>query len=320
MKKLILSVAAVVILSLPALSQDIELGLEARGGVKYDGNAVGAFADNITFIAQGTISDGFSYVWKQRFTRPLIGDQPLNGTDQLKLIYSLGGWQFTAGKEVLEFGCLEYDAPPIDLHFTTEFYNNLNCYVLGVSAARTFGDYTVIGQISRSPYATKESSEMNALVGFNLCLHSAYGKFWVPHYSINLLQVKPGEFSFQYSFGNRFEVTSWLALELDLINRSKPGSINLMRDWSGVAYASIRPVEWVEFMLKAVYDKNDVWEGSPVPLGTDILKLGTGAYFFPTKDRRSVRFHYYLYNYSKTTFFEVGVTIKPTLFKHSFKK
>ncbi|MCQ2182484.1 MAG: hypothetical protein MJY89_03650 [Bacteroidales bacterium] len=319
MRKLLLSAILIAVCQFPSFSQDVELALEARGGLLVDGQP-SFFLDNVTLVTQGTISDGFSFLWKQRLTRPLVGEQPLNGADQLKLMYNTGNWQFSAGKQVLEFGCLEYDAPPIDLHFTTEFYSNLCVYVLGVSAARTFGNYKLIGQISRSPYATFNSPAENAMFAFNLCLHSAYGKFWVPHYSVNIIEVSPKTYSFHYSFGNRFELTSWLALELDLINRSKPGEVNFMRDWSGVAYASVRPLEWLELMFKATYDKNDLWQGSPIPFGTSVLKVGTGAYFFPTKDRKSVRFHYYLYNYSNTTCFQLGITIKPTLIRYSFKK
>lgn len=319
MKKVLLSLFSLALFVTAGHSQSIRLGLEARGGFKIDSDPH-FYADNITFIAAGTIDEHFSYTWKQRFTRPFIGPQPLNGTDALYMTYATGDWQFSLGKQTLECGGLEYDAPPIDLHFTTECYNNITCYVLGASVARTFGEYKLIAQVCRSPFALLDDSRMNSLLGFNLALHSNYGKFWVPHYSLNFLAVAPGSYSFQFTLGNRFEVTKWLALEWDVINRSKPGSINLFKDYSMVFYSSIRPKDWLEFMVKATLDKNNLWDDPLAPIGTDIWKIGTGAYFFPTKDRRSVRFHYYLYHWSGKTCFELGLTLKPTLLNLDFKK
>lgn len=320
MKKTLLSLLSIALLSFPLYSQNLRLGLEARGGYMID-SAPHFYADNITFIAAGTIDEHFSYTWKQRFTRPLIGPQPINGTDVLTLAYTTGPWTISLGKQVLDCGGLEYDAPPIDLHFTTECYYNTTCYVLGASVGRKFGPYTLNAQVCRSPFAVLGDAELNTMMGYNIAFHSEYGRFWVPHYSLNLFEVTPGSYSFQFTLGNRFELTKWLALECDIINRSMPGGVNLLKDFSIVGYASVKPTDWLELMFKTTYDRNDLWDDDPlVAGGMKLLKLGTGAYFFPTKDRHSVRFHYYLYNWSGQTCFEMGLTIKPTLLNIDFKK
>lgn len=319
MKKTLLSLLMTVIISSFAYAQSIHVELQARGGYKIDA-APHFFADNVTLVTSGTIDGHFSYMWKQRVTRPLTGPQPLNGTDVLSMYCTTGPWTFSLGKQVLDCGALEYDAPPIDVHFSSESFNNIACYVLGVSAGRKFGPYTVNAQICRSPFAELGNAQMNTLVGYSIALHSEYGRFWVPHYSVNLFEVMPGSYSFQFSIGNRFEVAEWLALECDFMNRSQPGGVNLFKDISAIGYASIKPFDWLEIMLKAIYDRNFLWDDPLVPKGTDLLKLGTGAYFFPTKDRHSVRFHYYLYNWAGQTCFEMGLTIKPTLRNIDFKK
>lgn len=319
MRRTLLPLLSLALLSIPAFSQSLKIDLQARGGYMID-SAPHFFADYLIFSAAGSIDDHFSYTWRQRMSRAITGPQPLNGTDVLFLSYKTGPWTFSLGKQVLDCGGLEYDAPPIDIHFSTESFNNINCYVLGVSASRQFGPYNLNAQIARSPFAVLGDARLNTLLAFNIALHSEYGRFWVPHYSINLFEAAPGAFSFQFTLGNRFELTEWLALECDIMNRSKPGGVNLFKDFSIVGYASVKPWDWLELMFKTTYDRNEIWDDPLVAKGTDMLKVGTGAYFFPTKDRHSVRFHYYLYNWSGQTCFEMGLTIKPTLLNIDFKK
>ena len=319
MKKTLLPLLLITVFCASSNAQNLHMELLARGGYMID-SAPHFYADNVTLVVGGTIDEHFSYLWKQRLTRPLTGPQPLNGTDVLSLSYKTGPWTFSAGKQVLDCGGLEYDAPPIDVHFSTESFNHINCYVLGLSAGRKFGALTLNAQVSRSPFAELGDARMNTLMAYSIALHSEYGRLWVPHYSVNLFEVTPGAYSFQFSLGNRFEVTKWLSLECDFMNRSQPGGVNLFKDFSVVGYASVKPFDWMEIMFKAVYDRNNLWDDPLVAKGTDLLKIGTGAYFFPTKDRHSVRLHYYLYNWAGQTCLEMGLTIKPTLLNIDFKK
>ncbi len=318
MKKLMLSLVSMALFLNFAQAQNLSLAFEARGGMMFD-DTPHFYADYLNLSVNAGIAPGLSLVWKQRFTKPLTGPQPLNATDILTLDYKVGGWTFSAGKQVLQCGGFEYDASPIDVHFSTEFYSHINCYQLGVSVARRLGDYELVGQFCRSPYAGMESEKENAMKAFNLLFRGQYGSGgWVPLYSANLFEVTPGQYSFQFSLGNRFEITRSLAFELDFISRSAPGSVSLFRDMSAIAYVSIIPVEWCEIMVKGTFDRNDLWDNPMVERGCRNFKVGLGAYFFPLKEKKTIRLHCYYWHSPAGNFVQTGITLKPTLLNLDF--
>lgn len=302
-----------------ASGQNVVIGMEARMGYMVDSDPH-FYADYLNLKFNSSITDRFSIAWRQRFTKSLTGSQPLNATDFVYLDYSVSDWIFSAGKQVVECGGFEYDAPPIDLHFTTECYNNFNAYQLGVSATRKFGDHRLIAQICRSPYASLDTPENNTLKAFSLALRGTYGRGgWIPMYSLNLFECAPSSYSFQFTMGNRLEVTKSLAFELDFLNRSKPGEMDFLRDWSIIGYVSIIPVEWMEIMLKTTYDRNDLWDDALVARGFDMWKAGVGMYLFPLKEDKTVRFHWYYYHFSDGgNYLQLGLTLKPTLLNMAY--
>lgn len=314
--KRILSVLIAILAFMPALSaqEDVKVAFEMRAGFMVDSNPH-FFADHLNFRVDSRLNDHFSFVWKQRLAKSLVGSQPLNATDYVYVNYSLGDWDFAAGKQVLECGGFEYDASPIDLHFTTEMYNNIECYTLAVSATRNLGKYRLVGQLGRSPYASMETPELNALKEFSLAWRGTYGTGgWLPMYSANLFEITPGSYSFHFTLGNRVEFTKSFAMELDFINRSKPGEVNLFKDISMIGYASIIPVDWMEIMLKTTYDRNTLWDDPYVAKGFDMWKAGVGMYLYPVKEDKAVRIHWYAYHFGDgRNFFQVGLTLKTIL-------
>lgn len=320
MKRLMLSLVSMALFLNLAQAQNLTLAFETRGGIMFDDNPH-FYADYINLCVDAGLAPGLKFVWRQRFTKPLTGSQPLNATDMVYLDYKVGDWTFSAGKQVLHCGGFEYDAAPIDIHFSTEFYSHIECYQLGVSVARQLGDYELVGQFCRSPYASMESAENNALKAFNLLFRGPYGSGgWIPLYSANLFEVTPGKYSFQFSLGNRFEITRSLAFELDFIGRSAPGSLSLFRDMSAIAYVSIIPVEWCEIMVKGTFDRNDLWDNPMVERGCSNFKVGLGAYFFPLKENKTVRLHCYYWHSSEGNFVQTGITWKPKLLNLDFAR
>lgn len=320
MKKLLLSILSIALFLNCTYAQTLKVDFETRGGFMIDDDPH-FYADYLNLIVRSDIAQGFSFTWKQRFTKPLVGTQPLNATDYVFLNYNVDKWTFSAGKQVLECGGFEYDASPIDIHFSTDFYYAIPCYQLGISATRTFGTRRLIAQFCRSPYATFESDQMNALKAFNIAWRGTYGLGgWLPMYSLNLFEVTPGSYSLQFTLGNRVEITKSLAVELDFINRSEPGSVNLFQDMSAVAYVAIVPVEWCEIMIKGTYDRNILWDNPLLQKGLKEWKLGVGAYFFPLKEHKNVRLHCYFWHDGYGNCLQTGLTWKPNLLNLDFSK
>lgn len=313
-KTLFAAILALAAIITPAGAQSLDIGMEARGNVLVGPTDSHFYTDYLNLKAGGYLSEHFSFNWRQRFTKPLVGSQPLNATDMLTLTYHINDWEITAGKEPLECGGFEYDAPPIDLHYTTECYNNINCYQYSFAAARIMGPYKLIAQASRSPFATMDDPASNGLKAFSLALRGTYGRKWLPMYSLNLFEAAPGAYSFQFSLGNRVQF-GHTAFEFDLINRSAPGQLTLFKDYSFIAYMSTIPAEWAEIMVKATFDTNDTdWADPLVAMGFRQLKVGSGVYLFPLKEDKSLRFHCYVYH-AGAMFVQAGITIKTSLLK-----
>lgn len=320
MKRLFLPLVMAALFFNVAQAQSLRLDFETRGGIMFDSNPH-FYADFLSLNLRTDIAKGLSFTWKQRFNKSFTGPQPLNATDYVYLDYKAGDWTFSAGKQVLECGGFEYDAPPIDLHFTTEYFTAINCYQFGVSVSKTFGNYRLVGQFCRSPYATLDTPESNSLKAFNLALHGTYGVGgWIPMYSLNLFEAAPGAYSFQFTLGNRFEIMKSLAFELDFLNRSAPGSVSLFKDMSAVAYVSIIPVEWCEIMLKGVYDRNVLWDDPLIQKGCSKWKAGIGVYFFPLKENKVIRLHCYYWHQPEGDFVQTGLTWRPTVLNLDFSK
>ena len=310
MKKLITAALLLAAAAFSAGAQNLELELGARGGVGF-GSDPGFYADKVTLSASGNFDGHFSFVWRQRLTRPLVGSQPLNGTDLLVLYYRTGSWVFSAGKYALENAGFEFDSHPLDLFLLSGAGSHFECYQLQVSVGRTFGDYTLMGQVARSPFASMESGELNALKAFSLCLHGTYGKSWTPLYSLNLYETAPSEYSFQFTFANRVMPARWLTAELDFTSRSAPGALSVFRDCSVIAGAYVKPWDFLEFVFKGTYERNDLWDDPLLDFGADMFRWSAGVYGYPLKDRRSVRLHLLLMNDSVNTYAQLGFTFRP---------
>ena len=320
MKKLLLSLVATALSLNLVQAQNLRLDFETRGGLVFDSNPH-FYADFLSLKLRTDLTRGFSFTWKQRFNKAFTGPQPLNATDYVFLDYNVGDWTFSAGKQVVECGGCEYDTPPISIHFSTEYFHAIECYQFGVSVARTIGNFKLLGQFCRSPYATMDTPENNSLKAFNLVFRGVRATgVWTPLYSLNFFEAPVGGYSFQFTFGNRFEITRSFTLEFDILNRTAPGSMDIFKDMSAVVQMSFRPAEWCEIMLKGTYDRNVLWDDPLVGMGCDKLKAGIGAYFFPLKENKSVRLHCYYWHQPDGNVVQAGLSWMPTLLNLDFSK
>ncbi len=243
----------------------------------------------LNFRIDGSIVPDLTYSWRQRIYKPGI-DNLFDATDWIYLQYRLKGWSFSAGKEVVKIGGFEYDRAPIDIYSGSVFWNNINCYELGVSVGYnvTANDMLSI-QAVQSPFYTKENKTM---YGYNLMWTGQHGCFSAL-YSANLFEYLPGKFINYLALGNRFDFGP-VRLELDLMNRAASGQTFLFKDCSIMADLAYTPAPRWRVHGKFTYDvnKSGTTKDFTVANGTELKMAGAGVEFFPLlKKRTSLRLH-----------------------------
>ncbi len=140
----------------------LEFNVEARLDAQLvdtdghtDDTKTGFVGKYIAVNANGTIIDGLTYTWRQRFSRTPHDDNFWDQTDILGLDYKMDKFDFGAGKQVVMIGGYEYNRAPIDLMCPNLFVTNVACYQFGVSAGYQINpDHHIGFQISQSLFAT----------------------------------------------------------------------------------------------------------------------------------------------------------------------
>lgn len=201
---------------IPSISLDSRFGYNRI----VPGKTGGFGGDGLYLNIDGKISKHFSYSLCQKFfSAPGEDDSVFDNTDWLTLSYDIGGFTFTAGKDVLMLGSYEYDAYDIDSYFdmNSMFYNSFSSYQWGVKAMWTNESETTsfAFQVTTSPfsYAPREDN----LYSYNLGWYGSwdcYESIW----TANFMEYAPGEFVKVLAVGNMFYVGN-LSLGVDCILR-----------------------------------------------------------------------------------------------------
>lgn len=314
MKKILfLGVATLFGIALCAQEQQglLNLRVEARGDYQHEyirgatlDDASGFKGKFLNVRIDGNISKEFSYSYRQRLNKNDSGDSFFDATDWVYLTWKRENFELSAGKQVVAIGGYEYDAAPIDLYFCSEWWQNIPCYQLGVSAGYTLneGRDKFVVQLCESPFrgdvevvdaaggvTTKKQEEMYA---YNAMWMGSHGWFNTL-YSVNLIEYLPGKYVSYISLGNRFDLGRF-SVELDLMNRATSGSAFLFSDVSAITKFAWRPTDKLNLFAKASYDVNnsDVDKDFIVAAGTEVVRVGAGVEYYPLKDNRNdVRLH-----------------------------
>ena len=325
----------------PSISLDSRFGY---GGI-VSGKAAGFGGDGLYLNVDGKISKNFSYSLCQKFFAANGEDESVfDNTDWLTLSYDVGGFTFTAGKDIVMVGSYEYDAYDIDSYFdmNSMFYNSFSSYQWGVKAMWTNKSETssIALQVTNSPlaYYPKEDN----LYAYNLGWYSAwdwYESIW----TVNLFEYEKGKFVNCIALGNMFYVGN-LSLGLDCIARGADINcddeitINFMPSYNfGETFRLFGKVGWESTSADLPYDfwgeylstedmivaNEDNLYTMPAFLidGQDYWFYGAGLEYFPLKENKSVRLHaaWMSNNYTKRNGVNVGLTWKFDLvkaFKH----
>lgn len=278
----------------------VNLQLETR--IDYqreylDGDAVdpnsGFKGKYLNVILNGTINDHWSYSYRQRLNKAHADQSFFDATDWIHLNYKLNdNWSFNGGKQVVGIGGYEYDRAPIDLYFCSEYWNNIPCYQLGVSATYTTnqGNDRFLAQVCQSPFDFNDED----LYAYNLMWYGSHGWFnsiW----SVNAQEFAPGKFIYYVALGNEFRFGN-AKLQLDFMNRATDDHAFFLKNYSLMGELSCMVSNKLNVFGRMTYDvnkTNSVGDFCVLP-GTDLTRLGAGLEYYPLpKGNRNIRFHLY---------------------------
>ena len=275
---------------------DFELNLDDE----FSSPELGFRGRYLNVVLDGQITPKLRYSYRQRLN---VWEQGFSNffraTDWAQLI-----WQahkniaISGGKQVVMIGGCEYDLPPIDVFMPSEFWNNIPCYEMGVSAI--FSDdekrHNVYLQVANSPFAEKALSGMFA---YNLCWQANIG-FFKPSYSFNMIETSKGNFINYITLGNKFEFDKWVFM-VDFMNRASFRQERfLLDDFTLVAVAHYRPTCRWDIYVKGGHDANNAQPANIDPSefydltvkpGVVSDYVGLGLEYMPLVGKNLVRLH-----------------------------
>ena len=281
------------------------LRLEARADFDYfsvnDSSYSGLRGKFINFVFSGQINEKFSYNYRQRINIANIGGSKtfFQGTDWMYLTYHASkNFSFSAGKQCLGVGGWEYDLPPIDVYFASEFWDKFNCYEITASASFTDNskNNTLTFQFSNSPFITEP---LQSLYGYNLIWYGKMG-FFKTSYSLNMFEYRKDHYISYIALGNAFDFGDFTCY-LDFMNRAHGDQYRyFFSDMTVIAEAKYKFAEKWSVFAKGGYDINeaqdvdtpiDEYYDLAVLPGTDCYFYGIGGEFFPLKGKNDIRIH-----------------------------
>ena len=291
-------------------TSNIKLKVEARADYNHDNHKKelnGLKGNIVDFKLEGDINDRFSYKYRQRLNKPNKDASFFDATDWLYINYKASeNISLQAGKWIVAVGCWETEPAPIDVYQLSEFCMNYDCYQWGLNLVLNSSDkqHTLYAQVCQSPF-TRPYKAMNGkpseMWAYNL-LWNGNIDFFHTFYSLNLIEYMPGKYINYFASGNRFDISSRLTWDVDLLSRASKGS-DLFKDYSIMSQLVYKASDMFHCFAKVSYDVNKTGNGNDwtVHDGTEILRLGAGCEFFPLKNEK-VRLHaHYSHCWGKNT-------------------
>jgi len=308
----------------------VNLSIEARGDYQRqyidgitDKDACGFKGQFLNLKVSGSINEHFSYSFRHRLNKTNFNSNFFDATDWLYLNYSpTKNVTFSGGKQVVAIGGYEYDRAPIDLYFCSEFWNFIPCYEWGVSAGYNFnnGKDNLMFQFCQSPFRSYYTHV--DMYAYNLMWIGKHG-IWSTLWSANMMEWAQGKFINYIALGNRFDLGSKFAVELDFMNRASSHQKFLFKNCSLMGEVQFMPSKKVKVFAKATYDINRSGNNSDLLVcdGSELTRVGAGVEYYPLSnyDIRLHAFGSYCWgtnsnpegwNVDKLTYVGVGITWK----------
>ena len=251
-----------------------QIKLEARADFDYYHNTVkgdtlqenpyGFHGRYFNFVIGGPIGEKFSYFFRQRIIAS-PGDVSLfDNTDFLYINYApTSNWMFRFGKDALAVGGFEYDAPPINVLFSTNYWDNFYCFQPSVAAAYRSDDASqmLLFQVGNSPYVhygaglgfAPGQEWKSGLMSYNLFYSGKVGHLKLLH-SVNMFQRPDRKYMNYIAIGHELEYEHW-DIYLDLIHHA-----NGLKDWGNnfavVSCANVYFNKEFNIFVKGAYEQN----------------------------------------------------------------
>ncbi len=272
---------------IPEVSLDTRFGYnqcftDKRGRIQGDG---------LYFNIDGYISPHLSYSLQQRIASTYYEENDgFNGTNWLTLTYSIGSFEFTAGKNGVLAGGFENDFEDFDSYYdmNSMFYNMLDSWQWGVSATWYPTDsQSLTFQAINSPIYNEEAN----LFGFDLAWRmesEVYESFW----TANAWEYEPGKYVKNLSLGNAFYLGNF-SIIADYQTRAANLGKMFTDDFTVTALPAYEFGEWGRLFAKFGYEK--VAEGLPYEFayedGMEYIFYGAGFEYYPLKENKNIRLH-----------------------------
>lgn len=293
-----------------------KLAVEVRTDFEYqnDNEVRTAFSGKyINVILKGDIGKDFHYFYRQRVnkTGSNIADYYSfwSGTDMLFLTYDINSsFSLTAGKLCVAVGGWEYDVPPIEVYYASNWWNRCNCYELGaeLSFLSKNKNHKLTAQFTNSPFTVQDQS--GCIFSYNLIWHGTMDWFKTS-YSTNFMEYEQGRFVSYISLGNAFSFGK-LNFYIDMQNRGRfDQSKYFLSDASALGEVKYDVCNKLALFVKGGYDRNECdyddddvmyYNHSVVP-GTSLGFYGGGFEWYPWKGDRNIRIHAFVAAESGTT-------------------
>ena len=265
---------------------DVSLSMRAGYAQDFAENAGRFCGDGIYLDINGKISPSFSYSWNQRLASSYYEDNSgFNGTNWLTLSYEIGDFSFTAGKDGLFIGSFEYDTADMDSYYDMNslFYNNIDCWQWGVSAAWYPTDkHEILIQAANSPYSYGEPN----LYSYAAAWRGAWNHY-ESYWTANLWQFDKGKHVKSLNFGNRFHFGNF-SLDLEYMTRATKVKTLFSEEFTTL----IRPsYEWNWGKVLGKFGVENITEDESPKSCSFYLFYGAGMEFFPLKENKDIRIH-----------------------------
>ena len=250
------------------------LRLEARADFDYlashysrtntSNNYYGFNGRYFNLLIGGNLNEKFSYFFRQRIVAKPGTTSLFDNTDFLYLNYKPNDrWTLRLGKDAIAVGGFEYDASPIDVLFSTVYWDNFYCFQLGASGVyKTADDHNMfVAQVSNSPYVYYGSgvgsglgSEWRSgLLAYSLLWSGTYGHFRTL-YSVNLFERERGSFMGYVALGHLLTYDRW-DIYLDLLHHNL-ATDDWGKNFGVVSCFNFLVTKDLNLFAKAAYEQN----------------------------------------------------------------
>lgn len=278
-------------------------------GVVNGENTYGFVGRYFNLHMGGNLTKNLSYYFRQRIVANPGSVNFFDNTDFLYLNYNINkNWSLRVGKEALAVGGFEYDAPPIDVLYSSYYWDNFYCFQLAgaVSFHSSDGKNTLTAQVANSPYVFYGSTFKNSLMSYSLFWSGSFGCFSAL-YSMNMFERERGKFMNYLVLGNKLSFDHF-SIYLDLIHHAT-NTKQLFKNFAAVSRADVKITDGALVFAKAAYEQNldqleiahfnstgDIWDCLALP-GQQYYYYGLGFEFRPQKCR-DLRIHGFVANYT----------------------